>query len=191
MGQVQQLINGILHRENVSEKDAVLTEEYKLAAAQLEQLTLDNEACSKEDPQKSIIGRKIHKVQKKIAEIKKALKEGNEIRWEDLNEKFRSVAGRSLSIRLYAEILHHAHISLKDPYYRPPLISLLTNEENELIENSRKYKQERDELKNQIINAKKLIQENMPDFLGNLSNNEYDKRKELTKMLSKIMKELR
>lgn len=178
-------INGISD-ENI--KSAF--KEYALLVDEIERLKEQHFPLDKKDPNKKILGQKIDKLLRKGSLIKSKLKAYDKTDYNKINSSFRGISKKCLPHRIYGYILDVAYAQLENPSWEPPVLNLLSESDSKLLENAKALKKEKELLSKKIFSAKKIISELMPDFLGELSVLEYDKRVEIQKMLSKINREL-
>lgn len=176
--------------ENVDENILNYIKEYKSLTDEIERLKEQHLPLDKKDPNRKKLGYKIDKLSRKAGEIKSKLKDNDQTDYDKINSSFRGISKKCLPHRIYRHILDAAYIQLENPSFDHKVLNLLNESDSELLEQAKSLKIENELLSKKVFNVRKTISELMPNFLGELSISEYDKRIEIQKMLSKINREL-
>lgn len=190
MGKVKNLIEEAYSKDELSEVAKIALEKYNKLKDDLGKLLAEHTSMEDKTSDKARIGKRIDIVSRNMGSMASVIRHECKFDLDRLNNFFRGAAGAALPKKVYSQILDYARTQMNDKGFNIPIINILSESDTLLLESAKAMSKENIELKSKIHNSKIVILGLMPNFLGELSIPEYDKRLELQKMLSKINREL-
>lgn len=189
MAKTKRILNAIGRAEGFSDEQSVLVEEMKELQG-LKKMLNDKYISESNKLIKRKIGVQINDVNFCINACRKKIEEGRKYDLNEMGKAYMNVASAVLPYRVHDKITKYAIERLENRSYPVEIMEMLSVEQMENLEKSAKYKIENEAIKKKILSAKKIINEVMPNFLGELSADEFDSRTKLTRILTKILREL-